>query len=133
MDTTEGLPSVGVEPARTAVDASGAMQTIESGLNTFAEDVPWLMRGLDDVAKIHPAVTGVLFGSCEVTDFLTSYFLAFVVAFKIVFSMFLTRREDDKRIIALFVELRKMVSALLQYVIFVPTARVSCVLTFLFD
>lgn len=35
------------------------MQAIEAGLASFAEDVPWLMRGLDDVLKLHPAFTGM--------------------------------------------------------------------------
>ena len=35
-------------------------EAIKSGLNSFMEDIPWLMKSLDEVAKIHPVVTGML-------------------------------------------------------------------------
>ena len=47
-------PFVGV------LEASGAVEAIKSGLNSFMEDIPWLMKSLDEVAKIHPVVTGML-------------------------------------------------------------------------
>ena len=31
---------------------------IERGIQRFADDIPWLMKGLDELARIHPAVTG---------------------------------------------------------------------------
>ena len=46
------------QPLVAMVEASGAVQMIKSGLNSFMEDIPWLMKSLDEVAKIHPFVQG---------------------------------------------------------------------------
>ena len=47
-----------VQPVATAVKAAGAIEVIQKGLISFGEDLPWLMKSLDGVAKIHPFVTG---------------------------------------------------------------------------
>ena len=61
MDTVNGTVSNAqqvAQPLLAAVQASGAVDAIKSGLNSFMEDIPWLMKNLDEVAKIHPFVTG---------------------------------------------------------------------------
>ena len=47
-----------VQPVVTAVKSAGAIEVIQKGLISFGEDLPWLMKSLDEVAKIHPFVTG---------------------------------------------------------------------------
>ena len=39
-------------------DASQIADVIEKGVNTFMEAVPTLSKALDEVAKIHPFITG---------------------------------------------------------------------------
>ena len=61
VDTVNGTVSNAqqvAQPLLAAVQASGAVDAIKSGLNSFMEDIPWLMKSLDEVAKIHPFVTG---------------------------------------------------------------------------
>ena len=41
-----------------ALEATEIAQKIERGIQRFAENIPWLMKSLDEVSKIHPAVTG---------------------------------------------------------------------------
>lgn len=48
-----------IQPIAGVLEASGAVEAIKSGLNSFMEDIPWLMKSLDEVAKIHPVVTGM--------------------------------------------------------------------------
>ena len=36
-------------------------QQIEQGIQRFAENIPWLMKSLDELARIHPAMIGVLY------------------------------------------------------------------------
>ena len=50
--------STGITVVKTVLDATGALKAIEAGVNSFVDDIPWLMKGLDEVAKIHPVVTG---------------------------------------------------------------------------
>ena len=42
-----------------AAASSDIAQKIERGIQRFADDLPWLMKALDEVARIHPAVTGM--------------------------------------------------------------------------
>lgn len=57
---TQGVLAKYVTPVKDILAASGATQAIEHGLNAFMEDIPWLMKGLDEVARIHPVVTGIV-------------------------------------------------------------------------
>lgn len=57
-ETTEESYHAPIDGDMIPVDASGAIQALEDGLGSFGEDVPWLMRGLDDVAKTHTTVAG---------------------------------------------------------------------------
>jgi len=40
------------------LDAPQVVGTIQHGVNTFMEAVPSLMKALDEVAKIHPFISG---------------------------------------------------------------------------
>ena len=42
----------------TALEQTDVMQKIERGIQRFADDMPWLMKALDELARIHPVVTG---------------------------------------------------------------------------
>ncbi|KAK7682422.1 hypothetical protein QCA50_014627 [Cerrena zonata] len=72
-----GLVVTVVQPIKALLESSGAIKAIEEGINTFMEDIPWLMKGLDEIARIHPVVTVA------------------VLAFKTVYKMEMTRREND--------------------------------------
>ncbi|TCD65461.1 hypothetical protein EIP91_002675 [Steccherinum ochraceum] len=92
----KGLVSTGIATVKAVLDSSGALKAIEAGVNSFVDDIPWLMKGLDEVAKIHPVVTVA------------------VLAFKAVYTMEMTRRENDKRIRSLYVEMKEMIAVLIQ-------------------
>lgn len=53
-----GEKSEAAQVVKATVDMNAAITAIESGLKGFMEDIPWLMKGLDEVARIHPVVTG---------------------------------------------------------------------------
>ena len=62
MTTTQdpnGIVVTVVQPVKALLDSTGAMKVIEEGINTFMEYIPWLMKGLDEIARIHPVVTGI--------------------------------------------------------------------------
>lgn len=40
------------------LDTSQVADIIEKGVNTFMEAVPSLMKALDEVAKVHPFISG---------------------------------------------------------------------------
>ena len=48
-----------IAPVVAALDKTDIAQKIERGIRHFTDDIPWLMKGLDELARIHPAVTGV--------------------------------------------------------------------------
>ena len=45
-------------PVNAIMDAPQIAETIQTGVNTFMEAVPALMKALDEVAKIHPFISG---------------------------------------------------------------------------
>ncbi|CAK5278366.1 unnamed protein product [Mycena citricolor] len=89
-------PVAFVQGVETGLDAVGAMQVIEKGLSTFMEGMPVLMSALDEVAKLHPFI-GVA-----------------VMAFKAVWALEQKRRDNDRKIVALHMEMKDMMGALLQ-------------------
>ena len=102
-----------VQPFMAVVEASGAVEIIKSGLNSFMEDIPWLMKSLDEVAKIHPFVQGTQLRPISSVWGLTQTSVA-VLAFKAVYTMEMTRRQNDKRIITLYVSMKDMIAVLVQ-------------------
>ena len=42
----------------TTLEQTDLMQKIERGIQRFAGYMPWLMKALDELARIHPVVTG---------------------------------------------------------------------------
>ena len=44
--------------AKALMDVPQIAETIQEGINTFMEAVPVLMKALDEVAKIHPFISG---------------------------------------------------------------------------
>jgi len=47
-----------IVPVKALLDTPQIAETIEKGVNTFMEAVPSLMKALDEVAKIHPFISG---------------------------------------------------------------------------
>ncbi|KAJ7628556.1 hypothetical protein FB45DRAFT_40380 [Roridomyces roridus] len=85
-----------VATIKTGLQTVGALDAIESGINSFMEGMPGLMKGLDEVAKLHPFI-GVA-----------------VMAFKAVWALEQKRRDNDKKILALHMEMKDMMAVLTQ-------------------
>ncbi|KAF8178111.1 hypothetical protein K438DRAFT_1938825 [Mycena galopus ATCC 62051] len=85
-----------VDNVQTALTTVGGMEIIEKGLNSFMEGMPVLMNALDEVAKIHPFIAVA------------------VTAFKAVWALEQKRRENDKKILALHMEMKNMMGVLTQ-------------------
>ncbi|KAM5533024.1 hypothetical protein V8D89_013292 [Ganoderma adspersum] len=75
---------------------SDAMKAVREGVSMLVESLPGLVKALDEVAKIHPFI-GIAVG-----------------AFRVVVELGVKRRDNDKKIGVLFVEMRDMMEALLQ-------------------
>ncbi|TFK81228.1 hypothetical protein K466DRAFT_558153 [Polyporus arcularius HHB13444] len=82
--------------AATTIEQSEIGKKIERSIQRFADDVPWLMKGLDELARIHPVVTVA------------------VLAFKAVYALETTRQENDRRVITLYVEMKDMMMVMVQ-------------------
>ncbi|KAI0633741.1 hypothetical protein C8Q77DRAFT_1157905 [Trametes polyzona] len=75
---------------------SDAMKVVRDGVNTLVDSLPGLVKALDEVAKLHPFI-GIAVG-----------------AFRVVVELDLRRRDNDKKIAALFLQMKDMMEALLQ-------------------
>ncbi|TCD63086.1 hypothetical protein EIP91_006013 [Steccherinum ochraceum] len=86
-----------VTTVQNIINVPAIKDAVEAGLNSFFEDIPWLsMKGLDEVARIHPFLTVA------------------ILAFKTAYNMELTRRENDKRTRSLYVDMKDMIAVLIQ-------------------
>ncbi|KAJ2989911.1 hypothetical protein NUW54_g8639 [Trametes sanguinea] len=94
-DVTNIQGSSLASPLKSAYE-SEAMKTIRSGVNTLVDNLPGLIKALDEVAKLHPFI-GIAVG-----------------AFRIVVELDLKRRDNDKKIASLFLQMKDMMEALLQ-------------------
>ena len=47
-----------VVPAKASMDTPRVAEAIEKGVDEFMEALPILMKTLDDVAKVHPFISG---------------------------------------------------------------------------
>lgn len=98
-----------------ATSITVAVESLKSSISSFMHDIHWLMRILDDVAKIHPFVAG-MYTSDRYVKILADAWVAPILAFKAVYSMERTRQENDKRIISLYVAMKDMIAVLVEYV-----------------
>ncbi|KAJ6475237.1 hypothetical protein C8R47DRAFT_1220710 [Mycena vitilis] len=92
----QGTADIVMQGITMGLDAVGGMEAIEQGLNTFMEGMPVLMNALDEVAKLHPFI-GVA-----------------VMAFKAVWALEQKRRDNDRKILALHLEMKDMMATLTQ-------------------
>ena len=90
-------------PAKALLDTPQIADAIEKGVNAFMEAVPVLMSALDEVAKIHPFISG-MDESVPNPKVLTGGSLVAVLAFKAVYTLEVKRRSNDMRVIALYTE-----------------------------
>ncbi|KAI0265448.1 hypothetical protein BC834DRAFT_186547 [Gloeopeniophorella convolvens] len=82
--------------AGSLVEQTGLAKAVKEGIDHFFEGMPVLMNALDEVADLHPFI-GIV-----------------VMAFKTVYTLELKRRENEKKVIALYVEMKDMMAVLLQ-------------------
>ncbi|KAJ7084934.1 hypothetical protein C8R44DRAFT_894044 [Mycena epipterygia] len=92
--TKETRGAVIVAGIETGLNAVGGMEAIEKGLNSFMEGMPVLMNALDEVAKVHPFIAVA------------------VLAFKAVWALEQKRRENDKKVLVLHMEMKEMMGVL---------------------
>ncbi|KAI0042039.1 hypothetical protein FA95DRAFT_1500564 [Auriscalpium vulgare] len=85
-----------VRAAATVIEGSALVQDIENGINRFFEGMPVFMNALDSVAQVHPFIAVA------------------VMAFKTVYTLEVKRRGNEKKVIALYVEMKDMMAVLLQ-------------------
>lgn len=89
-------------------------KSIEDNVRSFAESSTILMKALDEVAKLHPFIGGESIPAISPSNQLIQ--VVAVLAFKAVVTLELKRRANDKKVIALQLQMQDMMSILLQYV-----------------
>ncbi|KAJ7429390.1 hypothetical protein B0H11DRAFT_2409490 [Mycena galericulata] len=96
----ENLNTFYTANAATITSAAGALnldvKSIENSINTFAETSAVLMKGLDALAQLHPFV-GVA-----------------VMAFKLVVTLDITRRQNNKKVLAVKIQMQDLMTILFQ-------------------
>ncbi|KAJ7115485.1 hypothetical protein C8R44DRAFT_984151 [Mycena epipterygia] len=83
-----------VAETETVLNAVGGMEAFEKGLDSLTEAMPVLMSALEEIAKIHPFIQVAL------------------MPFKAAWALEQKRRENDKKILALHMEMMEMMDVL---------------------
>ena len=107
-----------ISPLKSAVESDG-MKMVREGFNTFVDSLPGMLKALHEVAQIHPFIGGTSFTSacgnvltsspCHV-----SFGTVAVGVFRVVVELDARRRDNDRKILVIFSEMRDMMAALLQ-------------------
>jgi len=90
-------------PSKALIDIPRIADAIENGVNTFMEFAPGLIRTLDGIAQLHPFIGGMC-ASVPNMRLLTCDLSVAVIAFKALYTLEATRRNNDKKITAIFAE-----------------------------
>lgn len=108
-------------PTVKLVYESDVMKTIREDVNMLADSLPGLVKALEEVAKLHPFISGA--HSSYLSLYNRTFWLRLtfpcavaVSAFRVVVELEMKGRDNDKKIGVLFVEMRKMMEALLRCV-----------------
>ena len=120
-DITPAIPTM--KAAVTAVEQTDFAKDVKQEIDKFSEGIPALFRALNEVKKLHPFIAGELsrwHTRCEVTGK-----LVVVLAFETVYTLEQKRRDNDKKVIALYIEMKDMMRVLLLSVIPRSTAAYS--------
>ncbi|KAI0038795.1 hypothetical protein FA95DRAFT_1551039, partial [Auriscalpium vulgare] len=95
LDVKETYASL-VTAAVSVVEKTDIVQDIEKGIDRFFEGMPVFMNALDAVAELHPFIAVA------------------VMAFKTVYTLEVKRRDNEKKVIALYVQMKDMMGVLIQ-------------------
>ncbi len=115
-----------VNSAGNSVSNSSGLDLLWDSVNSLVDGLPGLVKALDDISRIHPYIAGMSLTRSLPSAFgeLTAWYVAAVGVFKVVIELEVKRRDNDKKVNLLFLEMKNMMSALLQYV---PSVRQSSV------
>lgn len=94
-------------------DAHGALHKLNEGMNDLPVQIPSLLHALEEIAKVHVTISGSSYVSSRIR-LVTNEGAVAVFAFKAAYNMVRTKRDNDKRIMILFVAMEDMFVALLQ-------------------
>lgn len=90
-------------------------KSIENAISTFTESAKVVMKGLDALGQVHPFIGGMSRNRSRQSYASTNIPVA-VVAFKLVVTLDLTRRENNAKVLALRVQMQDMMCVLFQWV-----------------
>lgn len=99
-------------------DASTMVHNMKIGINDLPLEIPKLVGVLDDIARIHPSISGMcstlICRGGLASDQPCAIFSVVVLAFKAAYNMERARRENDKRILLLYSAMKDMLAVLVQ-------------------
>lgn len=94
--------------------ASMDSKSLETAISTFDDTAKVMMKGLSALGEIHPAIGGEpkCVTCLDLADL--NFYTVAVLAFKVVVSLDLTRRANNKKVIVLKLQMQDMMAVLFQ-------------------
>jgi hypothetical protein len=94
-----------------AVGQSDIGKAVKEGIDHFFDGMPVLMKALDELQSVHPFIGGT--STLRYKSICSDREIVVVLAFKTVYTLEQKRRDNEKKIIALYVEMKDMMGVLL--------------------
>jgi hypothetical protein len=94
-----------------AVAQSDIGKAVKEGIDHFFDGMPVLMKALDELKSVHPFIGGTSTLRYKFTC--SDREIVVVLAFKAVYTLEQKRRDNEQKIIALYVEMKDMMGVLL--------------------
>lgn len=89
------------------------VKSIENTITTFAETSAVLMKGLDALGQVHPFVGGAFSRYFTVPNLMRVDSVA-VTAFKLVITLDITRRQNNKKVLVVKIQMQDLMTILFQ-------------------
>jgi hypothetical protein len=120
-DAYEKLNTFYTANSATITSAAGSLaaavnldvKSIENTITTFAETSAILMKGLDALGQVHPFVGGA-FSQYFTVPNLTRVDPVAVTAFKLVITLDITRRQNNKKVLVVKIQMQDLMTILFQ-------------------
>ena len=100
-----------ISAAANDVGQSDIGKAVKEGIDHFFDGMPVLMKALDEVKNLHPFIGGT--STLSLKFICADWEIVVVMAFKTVYTLEQKRRDNEKKIIALYVEMKDMMGVLL--------------------
>jgi len=101
-------------PRSRELDGEG-LKIVEDSIGNFTEKAQTIAKGLHALSQVHPFIGGTFTHFFHFAHSCNAYFLVAVGAFVLVITLDLTRRDNDRKVLAVKLQMQDLMSVFFEY------------------